>query len=73
MTKIHKLDELELYVMLLEETNSKVYTDYEELSKALKYEFNIDAPISQIAKLYEPTLDEETEDVELILKNQGIW
>lgn len=66
---IQSLQELEMYVYILQEDKEKVYTDYKELVVDLKENFNIDTTEIQISKLYEPNLEEEVEDLTLILKN----
>lgn len=69
--KINELDELQMYVSLLEEINMKVYTDYNEIVKDLKYEYNITTTAEQISKLYQPRLEEDIEDLKLRLQYEG--
>lgn len=63
------LDELQLYVNLLEQQKNKKYSDYELLIKDLKYEFNITTTLKQVIELYEPTAEEEGLDKEILYKN----
>lgn len=67
--KMETLDELQLYVNLLETQKNKKYTDYELLVKDLKYEFNIDVSLKQIRELYEPTVEEDSLDKQILYNN----
>lgn len=67
--KIETLSELQLYINLLSQTNNKIYTDYNELIKELKYEFNILVTKEQLDRIYEPTIEEDLLDKQLLLKN----
>jgi hypothetical protein len=69
-TSITNLSELQLYVNLLEDLHSKKkYTDYELLRKDLLIEFGIKVTIEDIRRLYEPTVEEEIRDREILLRN----
>ena len=68
--KMDSLDELQMYVNLLQKQYNKVFTNYQELIEKLKYEFNLNVSINEIRELYEPTLEEHIEDLKLIYKNQ---
>lgn len=63
------LDELQLYVNLLEEHKNKKYSDYDLLIRDLKYEFNITTTFKQVKELYEPTAEEEGLDREILYRN----
>lgn len=63
------LDELQLYVNLLEQHKNKKYHDYQLLIKDLKYEFNITTSLGQVRELYEPTVEEDELDREIMYKN----
>lgn len=67
--KIEQVSELELYVNQLQRDKNKVYTDFDELIKDLKYEFNVTTTKDQLNLLYSPTIEEEVEDIKLILNN----
>lgn len=69
--KIDNLSELQLYINFIQVKYNKVYKDYNKIIGLLKSEFNIDASLQQLNELYEPTIDEETEDLEQLWKN--IW
>ena len=71
--KVDSLSELQLYINLLQQTNKKIYSDYNELIKELKKEFNINVTIDDLNKLNEPTIEEELIDKELLLKNIFSW
>ncbi len=71
--KIETLSELQLYINLLSQSNNKVYTDYNELIKELKYEFNIIVTKEELDRIYSPTIDEEILDKETLLKNIFSW
>ncbi len=64
--KIKDLEELEMYVFLLEDLYQEVLTDYNEIVKGLKKEFEIETTTEEISRLYEPTINEEIEDLKLI-------
>lgn len=67
---ITNLSELQLYVNLLEDLNGKKkYTNYELLKKDLLIEFSVNVTIKQIRLLYEPTVEEEIRDREILLRN----
>lgn len=67
--KTESLSELQLYINLLHQIYKRVYTNYNELIGKLKYEFNIDVSIEELRELYEPTIEEQQKDLELIYKN----
>ena len=69
--KIDDLSELQLYINFIQAKHNKVYTDYNEIIRLLKSEFNINSSLHQLNQLYEPTIDEETKDLEQLWKN--IW
>jgi predicted choloylglycine hydrolase len=73
MKKISVASEIEMYIFMLEEAKKKVYTNYEDLQKDLKSEFQIDVKITDIEKVYYPILEEEVEDLQLIYKNVFSW
>lgn len=67
--KIDSLNELENFIFLLEDNYEKVITDDEELVKLLKSDFDIDCTIKDIQVLREPTIEEESIDRQMLLKN----
>lgn len=71
--KVETLSELQLYVNLLEQDKGITYTDYNKLKEDLKYEFNINVTIDELNRLYDPTIDEERIDREILLKNIYSW
>lgn len=71
--KIETLSELQLYINLLEQQKNLVYSDYNKLIEDLKYEFNLNVTMDEINRVYEPTIEEELLDRELLLKNIFSW
>jgi len=69
MGKLVNLQDLEFYVALLEENYSEVFTDYNIIVKLLKKEFDIDTTFKEVAKLYEPTFEEDSLDIQILYKN----
>ncbi len=69
MGKLVSLSDLEFYVNLLEERREEVITDYDRMVVLLKEEFNIDTTVDQIYKIYEPTLEEDVLDLQIMYKN----
>lgn len=65
---IEEVSELELYINLLQRDKKKVYNNYDELIKDLKYEFNITTTKEQLDRVYSPTAEEAEEDVRMIYK-----
>ena len=63
------LSELNLYINLLESTFEKTYTDYKEIIKDLKYEFNVNTNELELDALYNPEIFQETEDTYYKIKN----
>lgn len=67
---VTNLSELQLYVNLLEDLNGKKkYTNYELLKKDLLIEFSVSVTIEKLRLLYEPTVEEEIRDREILLRN----
>lgn len=71
--KIETLSELQLYINLLEQTKGIIYSDYNKLIEDLKIEFNINVTMNEINRIYEPSIDEELLDREILLKNIFNW
>lgn len=67
------LSELQLYINLLQQDKNIVYTDNNKLIADLKKEFNITVTIDQLNKLYDPTIDEEIIDKQVLLRNIFGW
>ena len=67
--KIEDVSELELYINQLKQQTGKPYTNWSELIKDLKYEFNINTTLEQINEVYSPSLEESVLDLELMYKN----
>lgn len=68
---VDNLSELQLYINLLQVQYNRVLNDYEEIIKLLKLEFNIHCKISDLNALYEPTVEEDVKDLEVLYRN--IW
>lgn len=67
---VTNLSELQLYVNLLEDLHGKKkYTNYELLKKDLLIEFSVSVTIEEIRLLFEPTVEEEIRDREILLRN----
>lgn len=67
---VTNLSELQLYVNLLEDLNGKKkYTNYELLRRDLLIEFSVNVTIENIRLLFEPTVEEEIRDREILLRN----
>ncbi len=66
---ITNLSELQFYVNLLEDYHEKKYTNYELLRKDLLIEFGVRITIEEIHQLYEPTIEEEVEDISILYRN----
>ncbi len=69
MGKLVNLSDLEFYINLLEEEREEVITDYDKMVVLLKEEYDIDTSVGQIAKIYEPTLEEDILDKQIMYKN----
>ena len=68
-TKSISLDELEFYIGLLKDFKKVKTTVYNEIIKACKEELNVDVTEEDLNRLYEPNVEEEIKDLELIHKN----
>lgn len=66
---VANLSELQLYVNLVNDLHETKYTNYKDLKKQLLIEFGIDVEIKQLEQLYEPTVEEEIRDREILLRN----
>lgn len=66
---ITNLSELQFYVNLLEDYHEKKYINYELLRKDLLVEFGVRITIKEIHQLYEPTIEEEVEDISILYRN----
>jgi len=62
MIEPEELDELELYINLLQSQKNFKYKDRQQLIKDLKYEFNIKCTIEQLDNLYSSVIQEEMDD-----------
>lgn len=71
MTKqLNDLEKLQFYINLLEDLNDKKkYLNYDSLIKDLLVEFGIKINRSQLNEIYEPTLEENEEDLKIIYRN----
>jgi hypothetical protein len=67
--KVANLSELQLYVNLINDLHETTVTNYKELKKQLLIEFGVDVEIKQLEQLYEPTVEEEIRDREILLRN----
>lgn len=69
MKKVTVIHEIQAFIFMLEEMKSKVYTSYKELKADLFKEFEIDVSVEDIAKVYEPMPEEDSLDIQLMMKN----
>lgn len=69
MGKLVNLSDLEFYVNLMEENYNEVFTDHNRIVELLKKEFDIDTTIEQVRILYEPTIEEDSLDMQILYKN----
>jgi len=69
MIEPEELDELELYINLLQSQKNFKYKDRQQLIKDLKYEFNIKCTIEQLDNLYSSVIQEEMDDMRMIYNN----
>lgn len=68
--KMETISELWLYVNHLEKHKGISYKgNFEQLIKDLKHEFNVISTLDEIKQLYEPSIDQEIEDLKIITKN----
>ena len=67
--EITNLSELQLYVNLLEDLHEKNYTNYELLKRDLLIEFGVRVTMEEIRELYEPTVEEEVLDRQILYNN----
>lgn len=64
-----RLSELQYYVNLLEDYHEKKYTNYELLEKDLLIEFGVRTSRQELNELFEPTIEEEIEDISILYRN----
>ena len=69
MVTLTNLSELQAYVNILEDYHEKKYSNYELLKKDLLIEFGIKVTIDSIRKLYEPTIEEDALDKQILYNN----
>lgn len=69
MKTISVFDEVQMYISMLEELNSKIYTNTKELQEDLRKHLNVEISESDIRKVYEPIVEEDEEDLRIMLKN----
>lgn len=69
--RITVVSEIQMYIFMLEETYKRIYTNYQSLKDDLLKEFEIDVSLSDISKIYEPTQEEDSLDMEFMLRNIG--
>jgi hypothetical protein len=70
--KTDKQKLLEIYVPIIQDYSEDIKLSYNEIIRQLKVNFNFDATIDDIYLYFEPTIFEETEDLELTIKNNGL-
>ncbi len=63
------IDEVQMYIFMLEEEKMKVYTNYDEIQKDLREVFEIEVSIKDIEKVYTPLIEEDELDYQIIYKN----
>jgi len=63
---VENLDELQLYINLLESQNKAKYKNYDAIVKDLSYEFGINITKEQLNKLYSQTIEEHIEDLRMV-------
>lgn len=61
--------EIEMYIFMLQEQKKKIYSNYKELKEDLLKEFEIDVSENDIAKVYEPLIEEDALDMQFMLRN----
>lgn len=66
---VTNLSELQYYVNLLEDYHERKYTNYELLRRDLLIEFGVKVSREEIQQMYEPTIDEEVEDMSILYRN----
>ncbi len=69
MKTISVFDEVQMYIFMLEELKHKIYTNNQELQSDLREEFNVEISESDISKVYEPIVEEDVEDLQIMLRN----
>ncbi len=60
-----------MYIFMLEEQYKRIYTNYQALKDDLLKEFEIDVSLSDISKIYEPIMEEDSLDMQFMLRNIG--
>lgn len=63
---VENLDELQLYINLLESQNKAKYKNYDAIVKDLSYEFGINITKEQLNTLYSETIEENVEDLRMV-------
>lgn len=63
---VENLDELQLYINLLESQNKAKYKNYDAIVKDLSYEFGINITNEQLNMLYSPTIEQNIEDLRMV-------
>jgi uncharacterized protein YpmS len=63
---VENLDELQLYINLLESQNKAKYKNYDAIVSDLSYEFGINITKEQLNKLYSQTIEEHIEDLKMV-------
>ena len=63
---VENLDELQLYINLLESQNKAKYKNYDAIVKDLSYEFGINITKEQLNILYSETIEENVEDLRMV-------
>ncbi len=66
------VSEIQMYIFMLEEQYKRMYTNYQALKDDLLKEFEIDVSLSDISKIYEPIMEEDSLDMQFILRNIGM-
>ncbi len=69
--KTDKQKLLKIYVPIIEDHFKNIQLSYNEIGKHLRLMFNTDATIEDIQLYFEPTIEEDILDLELLTKNLG--
>lgn len=69
MKTITVVSEIQVYIFTLEEHKKKIYKNYRELQDDLKEEFNILVSERDLMKVYEPIVEEDVLDLQIMYNN----
>lgn len=69
MKTITNLSEIDLFIWMLMTLKDKFYSDALGIKVDLAKEFNIDVSVENINKIFEPTIEEDEEDLRIQYEN----